>query len=291
MTEIEPLSTPTLAACWAKHDRALEHIAELKGEIEHYLASEPFVITSRGYEDAHSSWIFETTEVKRLPLRPSIIIGDIVHNLRSALDHLVWQLVLFNGETPKTNNQFPIESSQAAFVKNGPRRLAGLCADHAARIEGLQPFTRTDDDVLSQARAWALELVRDLSNHDKHRLIHPVTAATGPGTEFQFGSNDDAGPLGEITFSGRIAAGVEFARIGITPVGPDPQVWLLTNEIASDIRFADSAEPVMSVVRTLRMVVADVLLSFELDIHGGDIAAERVQKLSEQHKHANEHDG
>jgi hypothetical protein len=29
-----------------------------------------------------------------------VIIGDVVHNLRSALDHLVWQLTLANGNIP-----------------------------------------------------------------------------------------------------------------------------------------------------------------------------------------------
>jgi hypothetical protein len=41
------------------------------------------------------------------PLRLGVIVGDFLHNLRCVLDHLVWQLVLSNGQTPSVRNQFP----------------------------------------------------------------------------------------------------------------------------------------------------------------------------------------
>jgi hypothetical protein len=40
------------------------------------------------------------------------IIGDVVHNLRSALDHLVWQLTIANGHTPP--NPIPVEADRVA---------------------------------------------------------------------------------------------------------------------------------------------------------------------------------
>jgi hypothetical protein len=276
----EPGATPTLAACWAKHDRAHEHCGELHDEFERYFADEPVRIESSGFDAVSGWWTFRTVEVKRLPLRPSVIVGDVVHNLRSALDHLVCQLVLFNHQTPTTGNQFPIESDRTRFSKSARRMLAGVRDDHATRIEALQPFNRTEDDELSKARAWALGLLRDLSNQDKHRLINPVTAVTTPNTEFVFGSNDDAGPIGEIVFSGRIAAGVEFARIHIAPQGPDPHVRLLTEKVSSDAFFAGSEMPVITVMRALRMTAANILLGFEPDLDGDAAAAERAEALT-----------
>ena len=35
------------------------------------------------------------------PVRWGVMAGEIVHHLRSALDHLAWQLVLDGGGTPK----------------------------------------------------------------------------------------------------------------------------------------------------------------------------------------------
>jgi hypothetical protein len=44
------------------------------------------------------------------------ILGDVVHNWRSALDHLVWQLVLLDtGEDGTPEHQFPIASTGAAL--------------------------------------------------------------------------------------------------------------------------------------------------------------------------------
>ena len=42
-----------------------------------------------------------------IPVDLSLVIGDAVHNLRSALDHLAWQLVLANGQTPTTQTAYP----------------------------------------------------------------------------------------------------------------------------------------------------------------------------------------
>jgi hypothetical protein len=44
-----------------------------------------------------------------------IIVGDIAHNLRSSLDHLVWQLVLQNRRLPSRRNQFPIMVTSRAW--------------------------------------------------------------------------------------------------------------------------------------------------------------------------------
>ena len=35
-----------------------------------------------------------------IPMNWSVLAGDICYNLRSSLDHLVWQLVMDNSETP-----------------------------------------------------------------------------------------------------------------------------------------------------------------------------------------------
>src|SRR5689334_16234875 len=41
------------------------------------------------------------------PIHLGIVVGDALHNLRSALDHLVWQLAVI-GTGPGERNQFPI---------------------------------------------------------------------------------------------------------------------------------------------------------------------------------------
>src|SRR5688572_25272980 len=42
------------------------------------------------------------------PVDWSLAIGEIAHNLRAALDGLIYQLIRDNGKWPNFNNQFPI---------------------------------------------------------------------------------------------------------------------------------------------------------------------------------------
>lgn len=108
-----------------------------------------------------------------------VIFGDAIHNLRSALDHLVWQLVLLNGKTPSGANQFPICDTGANYWsagwKDGKKtpstrewRLEGVSDAHKALIDEMQPYrTRVPPRTTR-----ALSALRDLSNYDKHRLVH-----------------------------------------------------------------------------------------------------------------------
>ena len=53
------------------------------------------------------------------------LIGDCVHNLRCALDHLAWALVERNGNTPNDRTEFLITYNSETFDKNVASRLAG----------------------------------------------------------------------------------------------------------------------------------------------------------------------
>ncbi len=48
-----------------------------------------------------------------IPHHLSLVIGDIVHNLRSAFDHLAYQAVIAGGDTPTTNTEFPVSWDSA----------------------------------------------------------------------------------------------------------------------------------------------------------------------------------
>ncbi len=52
----------------------------------------------------------------------SVVVGDVIHNLRSALDHLAWQLVILDGGQPNDSTQFPIYES-ATNAGGNPRNV------------------------------------------------------------------------------------------------------------------------------------------------------------------------
>lgn len=109
-------------------------------------------------------------------IRFSIIAGDLTHNLRCALDHLVWQLVLREGHEPTRRNEFPIFENEDLFLnevksrKRNPERsvLYGIKVDGDAWtiIEKAQPYLCVPA-VSSPAAA-----IGHLSNMDKHRTLY-----------------------------------------------------------------------------------------------------------------------
>src|SRR5271166_256514 len=96
------------------------------------------------------------------PEELSLVVGDCLFNLRSALDHLVWQLVLSNKGTPTDRHLFPISKNREAFndAVTKHHRLDCVPAEAATIIERLQPYHTGETHPLA--------LLSKLHNIDKH---------------------------------------------------------------------------------------------------------------------------
>ena len=64
-------------------------------------------------------------EFSGIPPGFPLIAGEAAHQLRSALDHLVWQLVIANtGATPTgTKSGFPIFKNEKGYDKRAPSMI------------------------------------------------------------------------------------------------------------------------------------------------------------------------
>jgi hypothetical protein len=108
-----------------------------------------------------------------LPDDWGVRLGDFVHNLRSALDHLVAQFVVLAGATVHDSHQFPIIDHPNEWkrrvvqpAQNSRRGLLDFIdPQHIAFIESLQPYQPATG-------LPTLQVIRRFSNADKHRLIH-----------------------------------------------------------------------------------------------------------------------
>ena len=155
-----------------KFKRAEDHLAELQGSIQRWGTAvaerEPFTIDHQ----------FERKRVvirhgKVSPNDPAwpLIVGDIIHNLRSALDHLVCQLAILNGNDVSCcdGTHFPICIHKSDFRK-ADKRLKKLISPEAfALIEDLQPYKAADEGKRpTAALLWA---VHKLNIIDKHRTL------------------------------------------------------------------------------------------------------------------------
>ena len=103
-----------------------------------------------------------------IPVRWRVQIGEIAFLLRSSLDHLVWQLVLENGNTPNPGNMFPIYSHLSGKQRNFNQMLKGVDAEHKRKIVAFNRDWRANLRPL-----WDLNA---LCNIDKHRYSHMAHA-------------------------------------------------------------------------------------------------------------------
>jgi hypothetical protein len=158
--------------CWEKIKRADEHIKNLNSEIDAFLSGEPKpyrVVRYTKEEGRAYEWI--GFEEQAPPLRFAVIAGEIIHHLRSSLDHLVVGMVRRRENAISTRHAFPITKE--------PKKFKSACDDGVIQdislraqnlIESKQPYNtgNADSSVL-----WTLHS-QDIE--DKHRLLVVVTA-------------------------------------------------------------------------------------------------------------------
>ena len=105
-----------------------------------YFTPRPFAVHKQ-YDDATKTYSFVPELMRPPPLRLGVILGDLVHNLRSTLDHLVWQAVVRQGDVePTTQHQFPICDDESSWPAASKRRLKGVAAVDQEAIREVQPF-------------------------------------------------------------------------------------------------------------------------------------------------------
>lgn len=225
----------TLDGPRVKLARAQEHLSTLESEVRAFLDGQPYRLVGEFDREA-SEYVVRLDGPANLPIGWSAIVGDAAHNFRSALDHLIWQLVLLNRDEPGRWNQFPIFRDPDEYRTRGRRMLKSVSREHRERIEGMQPYARGDDAEADPL--WALYLI---SNRDKHRMLHTAIAIFAGGA-FRLIANDDVGGLGDIHWTfGALKGGREFARISILEAGSHPKVKV-EGQVPFGIAFGDASD-------------------------------------------------
>ena len=169
----------------AKLSRARELYQELDGYIRTYLSDKEHrpSLAVRLDSTTHESvlFVYHVPSLDEFFERVSLLVGDIVHNLRCALDHLIHHLALRNsGDNLKhpERTQFPIADNPTAYQTQAQRYLQEIAPEHQSIIESFQPYHVMDANVQVGDYFHPLALLRDLSNFDKHRLLTPILIPT-----------------------------------------------------------------------------------------------------------------
>jgi hypothetical protein len=155
--------------------RSETHLREFQAELHQYFVTNPGkVVRDPGGNPDEFVGTFQAGAP--IPGRLPIIIGDCLQNLRSALDYLVWELVLASGNEPGRHNMFPICATEEAFSQSVSRhRLKGVVSDAIAEIKGMQPYHY--GCAYEKAMLWVLD---DLCNINKHRRVLTTELCGGP---------------------------------------------------------------------------------------------------------------
>lgn len=175
-----------LDGCRAKIQRAEENIHLLDREIAAFLHRDPPPYKIVGQHQKEGlEYAFVAFGDPEAPLRFAVLAGEIIHHLRSSLDHLIYALIIQNGGTPTRNNQFPIcatvEKFNQACTSGG--MLNGVSPSAKKLIMAVQPYTsKTPDDTI-------LHVVNQFDIFDKHRLLVVVTTMVRLGNTITIGAD------------------------------------------------------------------------------------------------------
>jgi hypothetical protein len=277
---MHPLDGPRV-----KVERAKSQIVTLQACLQGFFKRYPYRVVVAEFDRKAGCYSLRVESTPpAFPNEWGVFIGEIAHNLRSALDGLAWQLALLETGVPYGRTAFPIylvghtrrktdagtpfpsfwdKRDEVRELKSVPRSLW-------TRIEAFQPYKRGNG-----GRHSPLFLLHKLNNTDKHRLI-TVVAATVSGMQvsgLSGGSTLKVGvPLHLNAKVGSVcplpAEGVRVLDIvndhvqiedGRIRTRIQCEVQVNTN-ITPGIRFGDSCDAVerLPVIRTLQRMANEV---------------------------------
>jgi len=207
-------------------ERALEHLQSLETEVERWLGRHVYGFLQE-FDAQRGQNAIRVMAFGHPPASANLLISDCLHNLRSALDNLVYDLALaYNNGNPlpldvEERVMFPIFETRKLFKSRGAYRIRDIDPRAQAIIEGLQPYVGGNPKLL-----WELH---ELSRVDKHRLLHVTLLGQN---ETVFGSSGVNTVVEDVKFGGRAIEpfgpnaidGTELVSYRATPVDPSKKM-------------------------------------------------------------------
>jgi hypothetical protein len=180
-----------------KLSRAYEHLEAFNKEVRVYLEGEPYKIIPdlKLKKEATYSLTVKLSIAHHPPAILSILAGEVVYQVRSALDHLAYQLAVTNVglNSDLKRCEFPIFIDKGKYHRvtgrglpernSGLDKVRSIAPAAQATIAGLQPYNRRHNP-----KTHPLWLLHELCNIDKHRRFHLVGVPIGRISTIQDGT-------------------------------------------------------------------------------------------------------
>lgn len=167
-----------------KLDRASHHLDSLDAKVREWRKRETYRYVSH-FDSESGKQLANIVFTEPIPAEFRLIIGDCLHNLRSALDNLVYELALaYVGIDPLPEHraralEFPIFGDRGMEERECRNKIGCIHPDAQTAIKELQPHIRGDE--FASDPLWKLH---QLSNMDKHRVPHVTQVAVAAWADF-----------------------------------------------------------------------------------------------------------
>lgn len=237
----------------AKIEHAYAHLQSLHQEVVLHIQGRPYGLRvdhdSEGRRHTAHLDVYREPDKETFALR----IGDIAHNLRSALDHAVYAVAReYGGPSVVAKHErdlgFPITRSENAWTQAVARNmLAGVPSSVVAAIQRRQPYL-----THSPPETAELSILKTINDLDKHRLPQTVAGYVVP-TEIRFTPALPPNNSGRI-FPGPYHDGAQIIEVELPEPNPDMDMQM---ELVMQIRFPNI--PVERDVRDLLDLTAQLI--------------------------------
>jgi hypothetical protein len=281
-----------LGPAWEKLRRAWNHFENLRPQIEAVERESGHTFSYELDGDA-GEYVFYIHDLAPPDSDWGLVLGDCIHNARSALDCLAVQLfALATGQHAKDVEgiEFPV-ASDVSGLKRAVKQAAKVpsFSGYLKRIEELQPYNDSNPSVWERPAEGdvsplstlpgVLKQLHDLDNIDKHRVVHTpwagVDSARGLFPVPEPWPSDFFRLAGVITGD----ALVNDAEVGrLSFLAPLPQRWNPTQadikrcfplEVVLDVNFVSKG--VLVVLPLFIKGVREVLRLFEPAVRHGSL--------------------
>ena len=170
MTAAERLARIRVKIEWSQ-----EHFRNLEAARDRFLKSEFYTLDSKpnpkpGYENFN---IFFPSNVESVPDPISLLAGDAIHNMRSALDHLACHLVDVGGHplTISDRTAFPIFKGTHIDEASFTRQVHGMRKNAQDKIRSTEPY--------KDGKGHYLWVLHKLDIADKHHTLLTTVSRVG----------------------------------------------------------------------------------------------------------------
>jgi hypothetical protein len=152
------------ALVWHKIERANKHIRDLDAAIAAFLATNPYKVATKRDPETRKP-VYYVADVQAVPYEICIILGDAIHDLRTALDHLAQQLYLVgSGATEyRKGTSFFIAPKASEYQKHVGGKVEKIRQEAIDALAALEPYKYGKGSDF-----WVLH---SLDNIDKHRAL------------------------------------------------------------------------------------------------------------------------